>query len=109
MARELIDTHSLSERGACHLVGVSRSGFRYRQIARLDDAPRGRLKELAAEYPRYGYLMLHGLLKAEGLVVNRKKTYRLYTEEALQVRIKKRKKLQRPCLPMEVPMAVNQR
>jgi putative transposase len=64
---------------------------------------------LAAEYPRYGYLMLHGLLKAEGLVVNRKKTYRLYTEEALQVRIKKRKKLQRPCLPMEVPMAVNQR
>ncbi len=100
VARELIDTHNLSERSACHLVGVSRSGFRYQQIARLDDALRGRLKELAAEYPRYGYLMLHGLLKAEGLVVNRKRTYRLYTEEALQVRTKKRKKLQRPRLPM---------
>ena len=83
VARELIDTHSLSECNACHLVGVSRSGFRYQQIARLDDVLRGRLEELAAEYPRYGYLMLHGLLKDEGLVVNRKRTYRLYTEEAL--------------------------
>lgn len=85
VARELIDRHSLSERSACHLVGVSRPGFRYRQITRLDDALRVRLKELAAEYPRYGYLTLHGLLKANRLVVNRKKTYRLYTEKALQV------------------------
>ena len=53
---------------------------------------RTRLKELAAQYPRYGYLMLHGLLKGEGLVVNRKHTYRLYTEEALQVRTKKAEK-----------------
>ena len=109
VARELINTHGISERSACHLVGVSRSGFRYQHLSNQDEALRRRLKELAAEYPRYGYLMLHGLLKAEGLVVNRKRTYRLYTEEALQVRTKKRKKLQRPRLPMEVPMAVNQR
>ena len=53
--------------------------------------------------------MLHGLLKSEGLVVNRKHTYRLYTEEALQVRTKKRKKLTRPRQPTEVPSAPNQR
>lgn len=109
IARELIDTFSMSERGACNLVSISRSGFRYQPIPKPDDALRDRLKVLAVEYPRYGYLMLHGLLKAEGLVVNKKRTYRLYTEEALQVRTKKRKKLQRARIPMEVPMGVNQR
>jgi len=109
VARELIDIYGISERSACHMVGVSRSGFRYQRISKPDEALRGRLRELATKYPRYGYLMLHELMKAEGLVVNRKRTYRLYTEEALQVRTKKRKKLQRPRLPIEVPMAVNQR
>lgn len=53
--------------------------------------------------------MLHGLLKGEGWVKNRKRTYRLYTEEGLQVRTKKRKKLTRPRQPVEVPTAPNQR
>ncbi|WP_415644407.1 IS3 family transposase, partial [Shewanella algae] len=60
-------------------------------------------------YPRYGYLMLHGLLRGEGWVKNRKRTYRLYTEEGLQVRTKKHKKLTRPRQPMEVPTTPNQR
>src|SRR5690554_7960269 len=53
--------------------------------------------------------MLHELLKREGLVVNRKRTYRLYKALELQVRTKKRKKLVRPRVPMDVPSAANQR
>ncbi|MBO2639287.1 transposase [Shewanella algae] len=64
-----------------------------------DNGLRQRLKALATQYPRYGYLMLHGLLRGEGWVKNRKRTYRLYTEEGLQVRTKKRKKLTRPRQP----------
>ena len=41
------------------------------------------------------YLRLHAMLRREGLVANRKRTYRLYTEEGLQVRTKKRRKLPR--------------
>ena len=41
--------------------------------------------------------------------MNKKHTYRLYTEEGLLVRTKKRRKLQRPRKPMEVPTGVNQR
>ena len=104
-----MDAFKLSERVACQLAGVSRTAFRYHPKACVDRPLRARLKELAALYPRYGYLMLHGLLKAEGLVVNRKHTYRLYTEESLQVRTKKRKKLIRPRQPMEIPAACNQR
>lgn len=70
---------------------------------------RARLRDLSTEYPRYGYLTLHGLLKAEGLVVKRKRTYRIYTEEGLQVRTKKRKKLVRPRVPMSVPSKANER
>ena len=65
--------------------------------------------ELARKYPRYGYLTLHGLLRAEGLVVNRKRTYRLYREEGLQVRRQRRKKLSRPRVAIPAPSAANQR
>ena len=99
----------LSECVACILAGISRTAYRYRRKVKPDNDAREQLKSLAARYPRYGYLMLHGLLKAQGLVVNKKHTYRLYTEEGLQVRTKKRKKLTRPRQPLEVPTAVNQR
>ena len=105
----LVEAHRVSERSACRLAGVSRTAYRYRAITGKDDALRKRLKALASEQSAYGYLLLHGLLKAEGLVVNKKRTYRIYTEEGLQVRTKRRKKLTRPRQPMEVPSRTNQR
>lgn len=109
VAQHLIGAFSLSERVACKLVGLSRTAFRYQPKAGTDSVLRERLKALAVRYPRYGYLMLHGLLRGEGKVKNKKRTYRIYTEEGLQVRTKKRKKLTRPQQPMEVPTAPNQR
>jgi transposase InsO family protein len=53
---------------------------------------RGRLRELAAEQRRFGYRRLHNLLRAEGHVLNRKKTQRLYREEGLTVRKRKGRK-----------------
>ena len=67
----------MSERRSCQLVGLSRSGFRYQVKVKDEQRLRLRLKELASQYPRYGYLLLHNLLKAEGLVINKKRTYRL--------------------------------
>ena len=99
----------MSERRSCQLVGLSRSGFRYQVKVKDEQRLRLRLKELASQYPRYGYLLLHNLLKAEGLVINKKRTYRLYTEENLQVRTKKRKKLTRPRVVMDTPLSSNER
>jgi hypothetical protein len=64
---------------------------------------------LAQSYPRYGYPTLHDMLRNEGLVQNAKRTYRIYREEGLQVRRKRRKKLTRPRVPMAVPTRVNER
>ena len=94
----------------CRLLKLHRSVARYRSARSSEDEPlRARLKELADRYPRYGYLLLHQLLKNEGLVVNRKRTYRLYVELGLQVRTKRRKKLTRPRVPMPVPTRPNER
>ena len=99
----------VSERRACRLVRFSRSAAWYRRRGRNDAALRERLKALAQEYPRYGCPTLHDMLKAEGRVVNFKRTYRLYREEELQVRRKRRKKLHVPRIPMLLPNAVNER
>lgn len=52
---------------------------------------------------------MRGLLKAEQRVVNPKKTYRLYAEEGLQVRTRRRKRSQRPRTPLALPNQVNER
>ena len=98
-----------SQRRACRLVGLPRSVAWYRLKGRDDAQLRDRLKVLAERYPRYGYLTLHEMLKREGRVINRKRTYRLYREEGLQVRTKRRKKLTRPRVPMPVPTQANER
>ena len=76
----------MSERRACRVVGADRKSMRYRST-RPDDADvRMRLRELAQQRRRFGYRRLHILLRRDGLLINRKKTQRLYTEEGLTVR-----------------------
>ena len=53
---------------------------------------RVRLRDLAAVRVRYGYRRLHVLLRREGWKVNHKLVYRIYKEEGLEVRTKKRRK-----------------
>jgi len=105
----LKEHHQLSERRSCQLAGVSRTGVRYKAKPSNDGALRRRLKELATKHASYGYLFLHSLLRTEGLVKNKKRTYRIYTSEGLQVRTKKRKKLKRARTPMVVPSKPNMR
>lgn len=108
-AMEHLKRRDVSERRACRLTGFSRSAAWHPLKERDDGALRSRLRALAQQYPRYGYPTLHDMLKTEGLVVNLKRTYRLYREEGLQVRTKRRKKLVRPRVPMLVPDRVNVR
>ncbi len=98
------DSFSMSERRACRVVGMLRSTFRY-VLRRDSDGGRllGRLRELAAERPRYGYRRLCDLLRVEGHAVNHKRVHRLYRAEGLQVRRRKRKRVaaaQRRPLPV---------
>ena len=87
-----IEGLGLSERRACLLTGVSPSVYRYRPERGDDDALRRRMRELAGERKRFGSPRLHIMLKREGLVVNHKRTERIYNEEGLALRRKRRRK-----------------
>ena len=54
---------------------------------------RARLRALAAEKRRYGYRRLQVLLRREGVIVNHKRVERIYREEGLSVRKRKRKRV----------------
>lgn len=100
----LVDQYRLSERKACWLTGLSRTAYRYQRRPNKDELLIRRLIELAGKHKALGYPMLHGMLKSEGLVVNPKRTYRLYAEHKLQLRQRKKKKLDRPRMPLVVPI-----
>jgi putative transposase len=92
----LREHYAFSERRACRLAGIGRASARYRGTPATDEAAvRGRLRELAAERPRFGYRRLHALLRREGIAVNHKRVARLYGEEGLAVRRRPRKRLAR--------------
>lgn len=100
----------LSERRGCRLVGLARSVQQYQPVERDEAVVVDRLRVLAAENRRYGHLRLHALLRREGLVRNRKRTFRLYRDQGLQVRTKKRRKLpRRDRLAPQVPQRPMQR
>ena len=100
----------LSERRACALVGQSLSTHRY--VATRVEMPklRERLIALAHERTRFGYPRLTYMLRREGFPVNRKRVYRLYSEEGLKLRRKRRKRIAglRRATPA-APLAPNER
>ncbi len=81
-----------SIRKACILVGLPRASYDYRPVVRRDEELREKIRELAHQRRRFGCPRIHLLLRREGLVVNHKRTERLYREEGLSLRKRKRKK-----------------
>ena len=53
---------------------------------------RTRIIDLAHARRRFGYRRIHDLLRREGVHANHKKVYRLYREEQLSVRKRRRRK-----------------
>ena len=82
----------MSERRALRALDYPRSSHRYSSVREDPIALRQRLRELAMARPRFGYRRLWVLLRREGWMVNHKKVYRLYREEGLYVRQKRRRK-----------------
>lgn len=82
----------LSDRRACSIIGIHRSTMNYERRGADDTVIRERLKELAKKHRKYGCIRLHIKLRREGYNVNHKKTERIYREEKLQLRVRKKKK-----------------
>ena len=80
--------YGLPLRRACRLVRLHRSVFKYKSALNPRLELRERMRELARVRVRFGYRKLHVLLRREGFGMSRDVTYRVYTEEGLQLRSK---------------------
>jgi len=84
----------VSQRRACLVVGQHRSAQRRppRTVPDLEQVLRARLREISATHPRWGWRKAHTIAAREGLVVNRKRTRRLWIAEGLKRPARVRKK-----------------
>jgi len=76
-----VESFGLSIRRSCRLVGMCRATYVYRLRDKGDGLLRVRLRELAEQRRRFGCPRLHVMLRRESLVVNHKRTERIYREE----------------------------
>ncbi|MFT5387472.1 MAG: putative transposase [Lysobacterales bacterium] len=76
------------------LIGLHRSTQHYKiRDPNKDDKIKVRMRELVREYPKWGCPMIHHVIKREGLVVNAKRTERIYyRQEKLSIRRRKRRR-----------------
>ena len=84
--RYLAGRYSVSERPGCEVTVTARSTFQYQSTRPSQDALRQRIRDLARSRIRCGYKRIHVLLKRQGFHVNKKRVYRLYCQEGLQLR-----------------------
>jgi putative transposase len=76
----------LSQRCACALIGVARSTLGYELQQPLKDAPvMAVMRELSAQYPRFGYRRIHVYLERQGHRMSWDRAHRLWRLAGLQV------------------------
>jgi putative transposase len=77
-------------------MSLAPSSYHYRAKPRSAEAEAGearlvlRIREICAEFPRYGYRRVTAQLKAEGERINHKRVSRIMREQDLRVRPKRR-------------------
>jgi Transposase and inactivated derivatives len=109
-ARYLQESYQVSERRVGQVLSVSNSSLRYRSRRPAAEELRQRLRELARERPGYGYQRLWALLRREGRIVNHKRVYRLYCEEGLKLRKRRRRaRAQVERVPLALPTKADER
>ena len=105
----MVTEHRMSERHACALVGLSRDTYRHEsQASALNVELREQIIQTAHTRKRWGYRMIHDVLRPQFPGINHKRVYRLYTAEGLSIRKRKKAKRIGVRVPLVAALAVNQ-
>lgn len=76
----------ISLRRSCALLGVARSTIRYESALDKRDAPVLEvMRELSAQYPRFGYRRIQVFLKRRGFEMSADRAHRIWKKAGLQV------------------------
>lgn len=91
VARFLKEKYPVSYRKAARALGLAQSTLHYREKIKNEMRIETRMRELVQKHRRFGLPRIHYLLKREGVVVNLKRTRRIYRKLALQLNRRKRR------------------
>jgi putative transposase len=84
-AAEIRDRFHVSQRRVARALDLPRSSLRYAPVPRAGQAALvGRIEEMAAAHPRFGYRRIWALLVREGWSVNNKAVRRLWRQSGLR-------------------------
>lgn len=105
----MVSEHQMSERRACALVGLSRDAYRHvGKTSELNCQLRQKIIETAHRRRRWGYRMIHDVLRPEYPNINHKRVYRIYRAENLSIRKRKKAKRVGVRVPLVAAVQVNQ-
>jgi transposase InsO family protein len=83
---DLSGRFAVSQRRACRVLGLNRSGVRYGPVPCGERvALARRIEELAGKHPRYGYRRIWAMLHRAGWSVNKKTVHRLWRQSGLKL------------------------
>lgn len=103
----LREEFGVSERRACRVVGEQRSTQRYRPTERARPELKAAIREVAHAHPPYGYRRVHWQVVQRGFEVGQRLVRRIYAQEGLSVRRRRRRRLKsvarRPITPPSRP------
>jgi putative transposase len=99
----------VSSRRACALLSVARSTLGYESRLTAKDAPVvAAMRELSAQYPRFGYRRIHVFLGRQGHEMSTDRAHRLWRQEGLQVPRKRPRRRISTCRPRPLlPARIN--
>ena len=81
-----VHERGMSIRRGCRLLSVARSTLRYRSILAERDAPViAAMRELGAQYPRFGYRRIRVFLERKGMRMSADRAHRIWRQAGLQV------------------------
>lgn len=90
----MVDYKQISQRKACHWVGLSRNAVAEPAAIRdKDKALCCRIEQLARRHKQWGVLKIYRRLRKQGELVNHKRVRRLYKKLGLSLRRKTKKRL----------------
>jgi len=101
----LMSSFGLSVRRSCKVSCMARSTFLYTPLPNDDGRILGEIDAILSKNSKYGCGMIHLKLRQKGILINHKRTERIYKEHGFQLRTRKRRKkiasLERS--PVELP------
>ena len=98
MAQQAVSDYAVSIRLACQAFSISETCYRYQAVLASENGTiADRLIDLTEKESDWGFgLCFHYLRNVKGFQWNHKRVYRIYCELALNLRIKPRRRLNRP-------------